>query len=339
MMAGHGWPAAGEVAHLSTSSSPPVAAEPARGRRQAGRCRWEAGPGGLQQIVSSIGPKLRELRAAGSVPPAAGRPCRRPAAAIHKIERSGMVPTITTLLKIAGALNRPVSYFVNEDQTENRPVASSRRRPPPGVHRTPGHRPGRHLRSLRPVLHGRSAVSEVQPGASSGHRPMEHAGRGARAGRRGRVRAGRGWRALRAGGGRRPPLRTDRPHRWRNPGETPTRRHLAGAAAVLTSRRRRHRAGQAPSPSRRPRSTSAPEVWPKRRPLIGGARRRRRHRRPVPRGGRGPRPICPLAAQSRNARRWRECAAVRGSLELRPGRGRRWPARAGARPTRRHRPA
>ena len=37
------------------------------------------------------------------------------AAAIHKIEQGGMVPTITTLLKIAGALGRPVSYFVEED--------------------------------------------------------------------------------------------------------------------------------------------------------------------------------------------------------------------------------
>ena len=37
------------------------------------------------------------------------------AAAIHKIEQGGMVPTITTLLKLATALGRPVSYFVEED--------------------------------------------------------------------------------------------------------------------------------------------------------------------------------------------------------------------------------
>jgi DNA-binding XRE family transcriptional regulator len=75
-------------------------------------------PGGLEQIVSSIGPKLRELRVQRglSLQQLADR-ADVSAAAIHKIERSGMVPTITTLLKIAGALNRPVSYFVNEDQT------------------------------------------------------------------------------------------------------------------------------------------------------------------------------------------------------------------------------
>ena len=37
-----------------------------------------------------------------------------------------MVPTITTLLKIAVAFNRPVSYFVEEQLGENRPVAHIR---------------------------------------------------------------------------------------------------------------------------------------------------------------------------------------------------------------------
>src|SRR5262249_31799458 len=36
------------------------------------------------------------------------------AASIHKIERGEMVPTITTLLKLASALHRPLSYFVDE---------------------------------------------------------------------------------------------------------------------------------------------------------------------------------------------------------------------------------
>ena len=44
------------------------------------------------------------------------------AAAIHKIERNDMVPTITTLLKIATALDRAVTYFV-EDEGYPEPVA------------------------------------------------------------------------------------------------------------------------------------------------------------------------------------------------------------------------
>ena len=47
------------------------------------------------------------------------------AAAIHKIEQSGMTPTITTLLKVAGALGRPVSYFVDEEEPSD-PTAYTR---------------------------------------------------------------------------------------------------------------------------------------------------------------------------------------------------------------------
>ena len=37
-----------------------------------------------------------------------------------------MVPTITTLLKIATALDRPVSYFVEQDEGPREPVPSPR---------------------------------------------------------------------------------------------------------------------------------------------------------------------------------------------------------------------
>lgn len=62
----------------------------------------------LTRIVSGIGPKLRGLRkqAGLSLQQLAVR-SDVSAAAIHKIELSGMVPTITTLLKLAGALGVP----------------------------------------------------------------------------------------------------------------------------------------------------------------------------------------------------------------------------------------
>ena len=98
------------------------------------------------------------------------------AAAIHKIERGGMVPTITTLLKIAVAFNRPVSYFVEEQLGENRPVAHIRsddRGPIFTAHS------GIELAGIsgpygRFFLAG--AVATVQPGANSGDKPMEHPG-------------------------------------------------------------------------------------------------------------------------------------------------------------------
>ena len=39
------------------------------------------------------------------------------AAAVHKIEKSGMTPTIASLMKIAAALGRSVSFFVDEPAT------------------------------------------------------------------------------------------------------------------------------------------------------------------------------------------------------------------------------
>src|SRR5579863_10650460 len=70
----------------------------------------------LERIVGSIGLKVFTLRKSmGLSLQQLGERSDVSAAAIHKIEQGGMVPTITTLLKIAGALGRPVSYFVEED--------------------------------------------------------------------------------------------------------------------------------------------------------------------------------------------------------------------------------
>ena len=62
----------------------------------------------LNEIVSMIGPKIAGLRKAqGLSLQQLATASDVSAAAIHKIERSGMVPTITTLLKLAGALGVP----------------------------------------------------------------------------------------------------------------------------------------------------------------------------------------------------------------------------------------
>ena len=63
-------------------------------------------------IVSSIGPKVKKLRQEQrlSLQQLAVK-AEVSAAAIHKIERNDMVPTITTLLKVASALDRPVTLL------------------------------------------------------------------------------------------------------------------------------------------------------------------------------------------------------------------------------------
>src|ERR1700745_868471 len=71
----------------------------------------------LHKVVSGMAPKIKALRAENALSlqaPAARADVS--AATIHKMEQGDMVPTITTLLKIASALQRPVAYFVEEQE-------------------------------------------------------------------------------------------------------------------------------------------------------------------------------------------------------------------------------
>jgi len=132
----------------------------------------------LERIVGSIGLKVFTLRKSmGLSLQQLGERSDVSAAAIHKIEQGGMVPTITTLLKIAGAVGRPVSYFVEEDGGRDdlavftpadqvRPVFTSHK----GI--TLDSISGPYARFL---LAGARAT--VVPGANSGRKPMQHPAR------------------------------------------------------------------------------------------------------------------------------------------------------------------
>jgi transcriptional regulator with XRE-family HTH domain len=176
----------------------------------------------LQEIVGSIGPKLRELRVQrGMSLQQLAAQSDVSAAAIHKIERGGMVPTITTLLKIAAAFNRPVSYFVEEQLGENRPVAHIRQ-----GHRNPiftAHS-GIDLAGIsgpygRFFLAG--AIATVQPGANSGDKPMEHPGEELIYVLDGTFEVDVDGEHFALGEGDSLHFRTDRPHRWHNATRTP----------------------------------------------------------------------------------------------------------------------
>ena len=180
------------------------------------------GVGTLDRIVSSIGPKLRALRLQRglSLQQLAER-ADVSAAAIHKIERSGMVPTITTLLKLAAALNRPVGYFVDEGSEEPGPavlVSADERRTVFTSHR------GIDLKGIsgpygRFFLAG--AVATVDPGASSGVNAMLHPGEELVFVLDGVLEFEVDGRDYRLTPGDSVHFRTDRPHKWRNPGDCP----------------------------------------------------------------------------------------------------------------------
>src|SRR4051794_31555351 len=78
---------------------------------------------GWAAVVDAIGPKVRDLRQqAGLSLQQLARRADVSAASVHKVERGDMVPTITTLLKLADALERPIGHFVDDRVPE--PVAS-----------------------------------------------------------------------------------------------------------------------------------------------------------------------------------------------------------------------
>jgi transcriptional regulator with XRE-family HTH domain len=177
--------------------------------------------GEVERIVGSIGAKVRHLRKRSglSLQQLAER-SDVSAAAIHKIELSGMVPTITTLLKIATALGRPVSFFV-EEGTGNTEYAvlttAGEERPVYTSHA------GITLSSIagpysRFFLAGARAV--VSPGANSGSRPMEHPGEELVHLTEGVLQFTVNGREYRLEAGDTLHFRGDQPHTWANPGSS-----------------------------------------------------------------------------------------------------------------------
>ena len=89
---------------------------------------------GWEPIVGAIGPKLRAARQGlGLSLQQLGARSGVSAAAIHKVERGDMVPTVTTLLKLAAAVALPIGHFV-EDGGPSAPIAVH---VPAGSHQPP----------------------------------------------------------------------------------------------------------------------------------------------------------------------------------------------------------
>jgi transcriptional regulator with XRE-family HTH domain len=131
----------------------------------------------VDRIVGSIGPRLRELRLQQSLSlQQLAERAGVSAAAIHKIERNGMVPTITTLLKLADAFDRPVGYFVDEEADGAGPVAFT-----PAPARGAAYSP--HAGVAAQAISGSyarffldGAVTTVEAGAGSGAALGQHQG-------------------------------------------------------------------------------------------------------------------------------------------------------------------
>ena len=172
----------------------------------------------LSAVVNSIGPKVRRLRKQWnlSLQQLADR-SNVSTAAIHKVEQGAMVPTITTLLKLAAALEQPVSYFVEEDQEPPlyavfTPAAERRSIYTPHEGLTLGGISG-------PYGHYfvATAIAEVEPGADSGETSLRHAGEELIHMLSGRLDVDVGDQSFQLRRGDSIHFRTEQEHRWHNP--------------------------------------------------------------------------------------------------------------------------
>lgn len=177
----------------------------------------------MDEVVASIGAKVRRLRhQKGLSLQKLAEQAGLSTAAVHKIERNGMVPTITTLMKLAHALNRPVGYFVDEAE-ETAPVSfvSADERQPVFTSKE-----GLTLNGITGP-YGQffiaGAAAEIEPGAHSGEEPMEHPGEELVHVLSGTLIFEVDGEPYKAQPGDTIHFRTDRPHSWRNPSSKRTR--------------------------------------------------------------------------------------------------------------------
>lgn len=130
----------------------------------------------VEGIVSQIGPRLRDARSqrSYSLQQLATR-SDVSSASIHKIERNGMVPTITTLLKLSAALELPLAYFIEVDE-EPDPVAVIRAAHRPEVFSSHAGLRLNGISGSYSQFRTAAAIADLDPGASSGTKPLLHPG-------------------------------------------------------------------------------------------------------------------------------------------------------------------
>jgi transcriptional regulator with XRE-family HTH domain len=173
--------------------------------------------------VSEIGSKVAKARAerGWSLAQLAER-AGLSTAAVHKIEKSGMTPTIASLMKVAAALGKSVGYFVEEVEA-TRPVTVIR-----ADERTRLYTSKRGLELQN--ISGRygpfwvaGAEAHLEPLADSGPEPMSHPGEELVLLLDGRMTFTIDGESYELDPGDSIHFRTVRPHCWANPDDRPAR--------------------------------------------------------------------------------------------------------------------
>jgi transcriptional regulator with XRE-family HTH domain len=171
----------------------------------------------IERTVSEIGAKVAKARAerGWSLATLAER-AGLSTAAVHKIEKSGMTPTIASLMKVAAALGKSVGYFVEEVEA-TRPVTVIRSDERSRLYTS---KQGLELQNIS----GRygpfwvaGAEAFIEPLADSGPEPMSHPGEELVLLLEGRMTFTIDGEAYELGAGDSIHFRTVRPHSWANP--------------------------------------------------------------------------------------------------------------------------
>jgi transcriptional regulator with XRE-family HTH domain len=177
----------------------------------------------IERTVSGIGAKVAKARAerGWSLAQLAER-AGLSTAAVHKIEKSGMTPTIASLMKVAAALGKSVGFFVEEVEA-TRPVTVVRADERTRLYTS---KQGLELQNIS----GRygpfwvaGAEAHLEPLADSGPEPMSHPGEELVLMLDGRMNFTIDGESYELDTGDSIHFRTVCPHSWANPDDSPAR--------------------------------------------------------------------------------------------------------------------
>jgi transcriptional regulator with XRE-family HTH domain len=180
-------------------------------------------PPSIELAVSELGGKVARARAErGWSLQQVARRSGVSAAAIHKIEKSGMTPTIASLMKIASALGKSVAYFIEESEPL-RPVTLIRHDARALLYTSKEGLTLHNISGRYGPFFVAGAEAHVEPRADSGPEPMVHPGEELVVMLEGRMRFVVGGEPYELGEGDSLHFRTTLLHSWSNPTDRPAR--------------------------------------------------------------------------------------------------------------------
>jgi transcriptional regulator with XRE-family HTH domain len=180
-------------------------------------------PPEIDRTVSEIGAKLAKARAerGWSLAQLAER-AGLSTAAVHKIEKHGMTPTIASLMKIASALGKSVGFFVEEPDAA-RPVTMIRRDERTRLFTSKEGLVLENISGRYGPFWVAGAEATLEPFADSGPTPMTHPGEELVFVLEGSIRFVIDDEEYELQEGDSLHFRTVRPHAWANPSDQPAR--------------------------------------------------------------------------------------------------------------------